>query len=249
MSQETQEWLENNVRYNANHRMAWWDDGSDRLAGVARFNGPVPIESVRELFAWEPIAGSLDTTVTINGIPVTISDPDRQVIVRPDTQEVMGVFKSGYKIHSYNEWLTTTLANLVHSSTSEMDIASAGLLRRGAVGWLTIEAPDVREHDGIKFRPFVTSATSLDGSLATTFNRGASMPICDNTLSAALNDQDAARIKFKHTRNSPAKLGEVRSALELLDVTAEAFTDQLDALTSTEISESQWAQLVDLAAP
>ena len=37
---------------------------------------------------------------------------------------------------------------------------------------------------GVEFRPFLTATTSLDGSIATTYQTGAQVAVCDNTLSA-----------------------------------------------------------------
>jgi phage/plasmid-like protein (TIGR03299 family) len=248
MSQESLQWLRDNVRYNANHRRAWWDDGGTE-SDAARFDGPVPLDEVQKLFSWTPVAGKLTTMVEVDGERIPVVDPDRQVIVRPDTREVMGVFKSGYRIHDYQTWLTETTANLLDTDQNEMDIASVGLLRKGAVGWLTVEANDTADANGVAFRPFITAATSLDGSLATTYNRGVSLPICDNTLSAALNTNNALRIKFRHSAGSLGKLSEVRAALDIMAATAEDFTSQMETLTGTDVSDKQWAAILDAAVP
>jgi hypothetical protein len=57
----------------------------------------------------------------------------------------------------------------------------------------------------VEFRPFLTATTSLDGSIATTYQTGAQVVFCDNTLSTALNSADT-RVKVRHSANSLTKL-------------------------------------------
>lgn len=43
---------------------------------------------------------------------------------------------------------------------------------------------------GVDFRPFLTATTSMDGSIATTYQTGAQVVVCDSALSAALSSAD-----------------------------------------------------------
>ncbi|HHT13129.1 MAG TPA: DUF932 domain-containing protein [Propionibacterium sp.] len=54
----------------------------------------------------------------------------------------------------------------------DLQVGSAGLLRGGAQGWVQIEAEATQMVEGVEHRPFLTAATSMDGSLATTYGVG-----------------------------------------------------------------------------
>jgi len=51
----------------------------------------------------------------------------------------MGVFTDGYVMHPYEEWLLTTVANILDD---DLSISSAGLLREGAVAWVEVSVPE-----------------------------------------------------------------------------------------------------------
>jgi hypothetical protein len=50
---------------------------------------------------------------------------DRQAITRSDNDHVMGIFTDGYEQHPYDEWLLTTVVNILDD---DLHIGSAGLL-------------------------------------------------------------------------------------------------------------------------
>ena len=103
-----------------------------------------------------------------------------------------------------------TACRLFNGSPPRADnlhIGSAGLLRGGAVAWVQVEMADTLTAAGAEFRPFLTATTSLDGSIATTYQTGAQVVVCDNTLSAALHSADT-RVKVRHSANSLAKLAQ-----------------------------------------
>lgn len=206
------------------------------------YSDGVPVDDVlRRLFHWRPVSIPLEVPwLTADGVS-HILDETRQVIIRPDTQAVMGVFKAGYKVHPYDEWLLKNLRTLW--DTDELGIASAGLLSGGARAWVQIEAPETREVEGVKHRPFVTAATSCDGSLATTYGRGTTAVVCDNTLSVALGEFSAS-VKVKHSRNSLGRLTDVRDALHIVHEAGDAFEAQVRALIAQPVSEARFDRFV-----
>lgn len=239
MSQESLDWLNENtlIGYTRKRGTAWhYRKGSDN-----HYPGPVPIKTVRErLFNWEPVVGPVSTTVKIDGKSVKVTDKNRQVIVRPDTQAVLGVFKSGYKPHHYDEWL---LHNVQMILDADLHIGSAGLLKGGAVAWVQIEMAETMEAAGVEFRPFLTAATSLDGSLATTYGQGAQVVVCDNTLQGALGSFSDS-IKIRHSSRSLGKLSDVREALKVVIATGESFAAEIEQLAQTKVSEALWKDFV-----
>ena len=248
MSSETQEWLENNtlIGYTAERGHAW----HYRRGNTNHYEAAIPVEDVRRrLYSWEPVLGPVQTQIPNPSNPteyLTVEDPDRQVVVRPDTREILGVFGSSFVPHSYDEWLIRNVETILDA---KIKIGSAGLLKRGAVAWVQVEMKDTIHHkSGVSFRPFLTSATSLDGSLTTTYLTGNSVVVCDNTLSAALGSA-ATIVKKKHTTNSLKGIADVRAALGLLIGTADAFVAELDALTAEVVTDPTFDLFLDAAVP
>jgi phage/plasmid-like protein (TIGR03299 family) len=201
----------------------------------------------RRLFGWEPVEGTVETTYKVGSDLVRGIDRTRKSVVRPDTGEVLGVFKRGFKIHEYKQWLVTNVESILDD---ELSIGSAGLLKGGALAWVQVEIPETcTTPEGVAFRPFLSAATSLDGSLSSTYQTGAQLIVCDNTLSAALAERDALRLKIKHSSRSLGRISEVRDALGIIHQVADSFEAQVASLCDTSVSDTQWAEFLDAYAP
>lgn len=253
MSKETQEWLENftligltDQRGNAWH----W-----RAGNTNHFTGPIPVQVVRDrLFFWTPDEGTVESTVTKDGVfAYHTTNANRKKIVRPVTAQfgpakILGEFDKDTPMHGYDQWLIENVETILDSGLA---IGSAGLLKEGAQAWVQVELPDTIETpEGVGFRPNLTAATSLDGSLATTYKRGNQIVVCDNTLHAALQSADM-RIKVKHTKNSAksSKIQEVRDALAIIHAEAQDFAAEITELCSTQVSDKQWQAFLDAYEP
>lgn len=201
----------------------------------------IPTEDVyRRLFHWSPIEAEVHAVaITEDGV-LNVTDPTRKAIVRSDTGAILGVFGSGYQVHPYGEWLVRNVESILDA---DLQIGSAGLLRGGAVAWVQVEMEETLNVEGVEFRPFLTAATSLDGSLASTYITGAQVVVCDNTLSAALGNFDN-RIKIKHSRHSLGKIADVRDALQIIHSIGDSFTAQVQQLIDETVSPSRWDQFV-----
>lgn len=147
--------------------MPGWDVG-----GSFRSHSPGcrAVDSQGEPVRWAPVEG-------------------RQAICRSDdhTGAVLGIFAPGYAMHQYDEWLLTTVANLLDD---DLAIGSAGLPREGAIAWVEVSVPDtITTPEGVDFRPNLLATTSFDGSIATTFKRTITATVCDNTRELALSEK------------------------------------------------------------
>lgn len=250
MSAETSTWLNQNtlIGFTEKRGNAWHYRASDQGAEPNHYVGAIPVEDVRRrLFFWKAVEGTVETTVmTADGV-TRITDDTRKTIVRPDTATILGVFKQGFRIHDFDEWLVRNVETLLDDNLS---IGSAGLLKGGAVAWVQVEVPEtITTPEGVEFRPFLSAATSLDGSLASTYNTGAQLIVCDNTLSAALGEKTAKRIKIKHSRKSLGKITDVRAALDLVYNVADDFAAQVAALCETSVSDKEWSAFLNAHAP
>lgn len=190
MSAETSTWLNTKslIGMTANRGNAWHYRAEDQGAESNHYDGAIPVADVaRRLFNWEPLSVPVSitlpasyedmTTVDADGKPVKmVTVADRQAIVHPHTLETFGVFKGGYTIHSYQTWLLNEVSNILSDTLS---VSSAGLLRGGAIAWVEVSVPDTIETpEGVTFRPNLLAATSLDGSLSTTYKRTITNTVC-----------------------------------------------------------------------
>ena len=244
---------------NTEHRGTAWHYREDlQAAEPNHYPGPIPVEDVRRrLFNWHaisrPIAvqlpADLDTMSHLDeyGVPVlwgTIED--RQAICRSDNDLVMGIFSTGYTPHQYDDWLVTTVANILDD---DLTISSAGLLREGAVAWVEVSVPEsITTPESVKFRPNLLATTSFDGSIATTFKRTITDVVCDNTREAALAE-NGQTYKVKHTRHSTARLADARDALAMVHTLADDFAEEVRQLCAISVTEGQWRRFLDAYVP
>ena len=249
MSRETLTWLNTNtlIGFTDVRGNAWHYKAEEQGALSNHYAKAIPVEDVKDrLFNWEAVSSPLETNLlTATGVQHVV-DTSRQVIVRPDTATVLGVFKSGYVIHSYQEWLLNNIALLLDD---DLCIGSAGLLKGGAVAWVSVEIPDTIETpEGVSFRPNLLGTTSLDGSLATTYKRTVTVTVCDNTLSLALAEK-GQQVKIKHSSRSLARVTEARDALAIVHSTADEFSAQVAKLCSVVVTDAQWKVFLDAHVP
>lgn len=244
---------------NTEHRGTAWHYREDlQAAEPNHYPGPIPVEDVRRrLFNWHaisrPIAvqlpGDLDTMSHLDefGVPALWSTiEDRQAICRSDNDRVMGIFSNGYAPHQYDDWLVTTVANILDD---DLSISSAGLLREGAVAWVEVSVPEsITTPEGVEFRPNLLATTSFDGSIATTLKRTVTDVVCDNTREAALAEAGQA-FKVKHTRYSTARLADARDALVLVHALADDFAAEIRQLCATPVPEGSWRRFLDAYVP
>ena len=229
------------IGYTSKRGQAWHYRAEQQGSEPNHYEHAVPVADVRRrLFCWSPTEADIQA-VTIDETGVaTYTDRSRKAIVRPDTGAILGIFSTGYKVHDYSQWL---IENVEAILDADLHIGSAGLLRGGAIAWVQVEMADTLNAAGVEFRPFLTATTSLDGSIATTYQTGAQVVVCDNTLSAALNSADT-RLKIRHSRNSLTKLAQVRDALGIVHQVAEDFTAQVERLTNQPVTEAQWMRFL-----
>jgi phage/plasmid-like protein (TIGR03299 family) len=265
MSRETLQYLNTNtlIGYTAVRGPAWSYRAELQGDESNHYDGAVPIGDVlRRLFFWKPIVTPVQTTATLtqlgitdvaraNGMneqgepTLTWTDPARTHVVRPDTREIFGTYK-GFEIHDYEEWLLQNVSTILGDT---LNVGSAGLLRGGAVAWVQIEAPETLvTPEGVTYRPNLLAVTSLDGSISTTYKPTVTNVVCDNTMAAGLAEKTAT-VKIKHSKYSKLRVGEVRSALGVIETIADNFAAEVKALCETTVTDKQWDQFLELLVP
>lgn len=258
MSMETLTWLNQNtlVGFTDKRGNAWHYRASEQGAEPNHYAGAIPAGDVRRrLFGWTPtsrrVAVELPATfenmthLNEEGLPVRwVVQDDLQAITRDDDR--LGLFKQGYKIHYYDQWLLDNVESILGQGLS---ISSAGLLKGGAVAWVEVSVPEtITTPEGVAFRPNLLCGTSLDGTLATTYKRTVQFTVCDNTLSIALGE-NGPQIKRKHSTHSLAKVADVRAALAMVHDTAEITAQAITKATSTKVTDLQFKQVLHSLVP
>jgi phage/plasmid-like protein (TIGR03299 family) len=254
MSKETLEWLNNYtlIGHTDKRGTAWHYRKHEQGGEPNHYPQAIPVADVeRRLFNWDPEECALHVPLSNGGLLIP---EDRKAIVRPadalfqgDPGAILGLFKSGYRVHGFQQWLVENVETILDD---ELSIGSAGLLKGGAVAWVSVEVPDsIKTPEGVLFRPNLIAATSLDGSLATTYQRCVTNVVCDNTMSAALGESPDQRVKIKHSVNSLTRLEEVRSALGIVYSIADDFAAEVATLCETKVSEGDWEQFLDSLVP
>jgi phage/plasmid-like protein (TIGR03299 family) len=244
MSTETSLWLNQNtlIGYTNKRGTAWHYRASDQGDEPNHYETAVPLDDVvRRLFHWK--ATELPLIIPVPGPSgVTYKTvPDRKVIARDDSYDVLGVFKDGYTPHQYEEWLLNSVSSILDD---DLKIGSAGLLKNGAIAWVSVEMEDnLVSSSGIEFRPHLLATTSFDGSISTTYKPVSTFVVCDNTRSAALAEATAA-FKIKHTKNSAVRLVSAREALGVMERLGDDIMEQIEALDAVKVSDATWERFL-----
>lgn len=243
MSQETLKWLNENtlIGYTDKRGNAWhYRQGSDN-----HYAGAIPVDDVvRRLFNWHPV--KVPTYYEWDGKRV---QSDKFAILRDDTGRELGSFKDGYQPHDYQEWLVHNIGTLMDTSTSDLGIGSAGLLKGGAVAWVEVTVPETfTTPEGVTFRPNFLAASSFNGSLATTYKRTVQNTVCDNTLGVALGEK-GQQVKIRSTKNSLTRIADAREALHLIHSAQDDFAREVAALAKIKVDDHMFERWMDGVVP
>lgn len=228
------------------------------------FAGPIPVAEVeRLLFNWEAI--SVPTGNFIPTEPDSIGSvmidgkyyrpqvtPGKQGIVRSDDFSELGRHTNAYAMHDYKEWLIRKVSNMLGGTLS---ILSALTLKNGAQAAVEIGLDETMHDDttGLDFWPFLLAKTSLDGSIATTYEAFNRVLRCDNMFGGITADAKAAgrQYKVKHTANSNnvSHVAGFREAMVILDQSAHTMQDWMKTMSGIEVPRREWLKVLDIIEP
>lgn len=263
MSNETMGWL---ARYVVagfrDTREPWWAKYAEAEGWATNlFPADVPMEKVHELLtSWSPIEAGLydvdmDRVQTLYDADmkpvqaITLDAIDQidthKLLKASDTRERMTVIGIDHAIHTYRNWLTGTVQECVGD---EAKVSSAGLLRRRAQAWVTIERPETAVGpDGIRFSPFITLSTSYDGSLTSQINQNTQLCVCDNTVRIARTQGLSARVR--HTKNSERMLGTYRGVMTAIMQGETDFREELERQLSVQVDDNAFSRFLEAFVP
>lgn len=273
MSQETLEWLNNNVLTGFIEDREKWAGGwggfkddnfrpwfaDENYSGG--YPGPIPVDAINErLFNWQAVEAPLYMRVPCDDISKCdgIGDdgnayrnvvvPDWKAIARSDNDFMFKPFKDGYTVHQYSAWLLDEVAAIIDD---EVQPDSAGLLQNGGIAWVSVSLPEsvVSEKTGFALRTRILAFTSHNGRHSTTYMASDSAPVCDNSLDVTIAGADGRKIKVKHSRYSALKIANARDALGILFKANEQSMAFFDALAEWEVTNAHFKAMLDVMYP
>jgi phage/plasmid-like protein (TIGR03299 family) len=227
--------------------------------GTDSYSGAIPQEDVIDkLFSWSAVSAPISatvagdfsnfTTIDEEGTPLkSVLLDSHKAIMTSDTNELLGIFKKGYKIHQYRDWTIANAKELL--ATHALSISAAGLVKNRAVAFVEFSAPEtIHTPEGISFRPSILAATSHDGSLANVYMPVTNLIICDNMLKATFRSA-AVAYRLRHTSGSAFDVLAARDALGMIATNGETFAQEVARLTAQTVTEVQWADIVERLVP
>jgi phage/plasmid-like protein (TIGR03299 family) len=243
-SRETGEWLNSQilVGFTEKNGNPWWFNRDFQGEESTVYPGAIPAKDVeRRLFSWKAESWPV-LLQRPDGTSMEL--PDRRAIVHGETGEVFRVGHKSYVMHQFIDWLVDNVSHILDSG--ELHIGSAGLLRRGAGAFVTVERPEnVVSKSGMALRSRLLAATSHDSKLATTYKLVNTIVVCDNTLDNALYREWGQKHRTRHTPNSIFRIPDVREALEIMVQNDHDVVEFIDSLADMTVSERQWQEIVE----
>lgn len=225
--------------FTGDRRQAAWQDYYDV---DATFEGEVPLDRVEQLMDYPLHEAEMTYRYQVeDGGDMQGIVAGRKAIVRGDTGDVLGVFKNGYQIHQPKEWLVKQLGNILDA---DLRVGSAILLKRGAVAVVQAEKPETWDGaEGVQFRPYVSAATSHDGTLSTRYFTGTTIIACENQMGLLRSQSNG--VSIRHSANSMMRLDEVRTRLDIMVAQAGDEMDKhIRELTQQYVDDYKFEELV-----
>lgn len=259
MSTETSKWLNQNVLvgYTDQRGTAWHYRKSAQGDEPNHYPGAIPLDDViRRLFYWTAnsapvfmrIPASLAEADGIDdhGAPYkTIEIKDMKAVYHSETLDCFNVFGKGYRTHQFSE-LTQVAANLVDD---DINIGSAGLLKKGAIGWVSIERPEsIEVLEGFSVRSSILFTTSHNGALATRIKPVNTFVVCDNTHAVALREK-GSQFTARHSKNSSLKIQNIREALGFIQRMDAEIEHEIRTLSEWKVTDGDFAKVLDVIVP
>lgn len=247
MSRETLNWLNNNTLIGFG-RKAWHFSQNEQGAEPNHYDGAIPVEDVRRrLFGWEAIP--VELSYQFGGVARPASA--KLGYAHSVTGDLLGVHSRKYAAHQFQDSL---LGGVVKILGNGLGIESAGLLAKGAVGWVSVSLPDTStvqlgEGANVEYLTRLLAFGSHNGTFPTSYKLVNTLVVCDNTLAMATGEKGNPQYKIRHTANSAVRVEDAHQALGLIVAGQDAFSEEIAKLVETSVSDAQWSTFVQRLAP
>lgn len=248
MSRETLNWLNNNTLIGMG-RKAWHFSQAEQGVEANHYAGAIPVADVaRRLFHWHAMPVDLGYTAP-DGTFRQASD--KMGLVHSVTGDLLGVHSRKYAIHDFQDSLLGGVQKILGNG---LGIESAGLLSKGAIGWVSVSLPDTStvtlgEGSNVEYLTRLLAFGSHNGKFPTSYKLVNTLVVCDNTLAMATGEKDRPEYKIRHTVNSVVRVESAHQALGLIVAGQDAFSQEIAKLVDTSVSDAQWSAFVQAMAP
>ena len=220
--------------------IAWWASRED--LGITQFPASVPLSRAIDLLDWQPERISL---------PFKYADHEQPMImlVHPETRNLVGLHTAEYPTTNYRERLLDNVSALIDDEIGTK-IGCVGLLAGGRQAFVQITLDDIAVHEptGERFKMWLCAYSSLDGSLANTYQTGAMRIQCRNTFEGFRRTAERT-YKYRNTANNRLQVATAREVLDLFGTMTTDLFAEIDRMVLTPVSDSQWEQILDRAFP
>lgn len=186
---------------------------------------------------WKVQAGmnweAMESLVAYNAFGQTKFAPDRKLLFRSDSQEMLGIVGTDYKVVQPGQVLEffDDLTKL-HG----MKLSTAGTLFGGKRFWALAETGQKADIvGGDEVGGYMLLTTSVDGTMSTQARFTSIRVVCNNTLSVALSGNAKNSVKMTHHKEWDPK--QTKIDLGLLSTSWSEYTDKLKKLTQISMDE------------
>jgi len=196
--------------------------------------------NLRPLFLQTPTVDPLTAEVS-----VALQEVTHRATVRDSDGSVLGIVGPDYvplQNSAAFEWFQPFIAS------GAATLEAAGSLKGGKKVWVLAKIAggiaDIVPGDPVE--QFVLLAHAHDGSLAIRVGFTAIRVVCNNTLTAAVNDKSKATrlLRVKHTKSAGVALEEIRGIMDLAKREFAATAEQLRFLASVGCNEATLTRYV-----
>ncbi len=250
MSRETLKWLSENVLVGMGRKAWHFNAENDAALGEStHYAGAIPVADVaRRLFHWtaQPV------TLGYSAPDGTFREAsDKMGLAHSVTGDLLGVHSRKYAIHDFQDSLLGGVQKILGNG---LGIESAGLLSKGAIGWVSVSLPDTStvtlgEGSNVEYLTRLLAFGSHNGKFPTSYKLVNTLVVCDNTLAMATGEKDRPEYKIRHTVNSVVRVESAHQALGLIVAGQDAFSQEIAKLVDTSVSDAQWSAFVQALAP
>jgi phage/plasmid-like protein (TIGR03299 family) len=167
-------------------------------------------------------------------VPVT----DRRANIRSDTNAVLGVVSTGYRVFQNRECFNF-LDGIVADRLAMYE--TAGAIRGGRIVWMMARLPKtLRAVPGDEISPFILVCNSHDGSRALRLIPTSIRTVCSNTLHLALGQAGPAEgLTIYHQESLERRVKEAREKLGIITERVDIFGEQIQTLARKQMNQEQ----------
>ena len=247
MSRETLSWLNTHTLIGMG-RKAWHFSAAEQGVEANHYAGAIPVADVaRRLFHWQALP--VDLSYSYNG--QTHVAADKMGLAHSVTGDLLGVHSRKYAPHQFQDSLLGGVQKILGNG---LGIESAGLLSKGAIGWVSVSLPDTStvalgEGANVEYLTRLLAFGSHNGKFPTSYKLVNTLVVCDNTLAMATGEKGNPEYKIRHTVNSVVRVESAHQALGLIVAGQDAFSEEIAKLCEVTVTDAQWSAFVQELAP